>query len=543
MSKRKTQLKHQKLSIIKKAIFIYLLYLLLSITFFNLILSQEPNEEPNLNNLELIFVYQHIRHGARGPSTSYNSLFKDGFDEFRVSWEGEGDGELTLIGMREHYNIGVRNRLKYGKTEDGLGLIDFNQYDPSEVLFHVTDYNRTHMSINSELLGMYQPGILKNMTQKQVKNSYPPNSKIWKKKSKENIKLYQKIMKEIEDLGNRTTINSIPIFNVHTFDSNRIFNLENTCNNIEKIRANNIANKTELLYGYFLNKSEILKNFFNFSDYSYFTNIRMMNSIADHYISDYFNYKDLSIFNRITKIDLDEFMNASTKFYYDWMYNYYCTNETCPMESSRLMEDLLGYMEGRIALGENKKSYKAPKMVIDCGHDTTVAPMQMFMKVTWADFPKYGINTQYCGFSCNLYFELYKTIDSDTKYYVLYYMDDELINIFEYKEFEKEVRKHIFSQDQIKEYCLAQEETDNNLVSGGKSIPTGKEETFTESFKNHTTLWLGFFTACFTTLIGIISVIILVMKLRKSRNSIDYKPIPKMQELTTNLITQSDTKV
>lgn len=67
------------------------------------------------DNLELIFVYQHIRHGARGPSASYNSLFKDGIDEFRVSWEGEGDGELTLVGKREHYDIGVRNRHKYGK--------------------------------------------------------------------------------------------------------------------------------------------------------------------------------------------------------------------------------------------------------------------------------------------------------------------------------------------------------------------------------------------------------------------------------------------
>ena len=29
---------------------------------------------PDPDNLQLIFVYQHIRHGARGPSASYNSL-------------------------------------------------------------------------------------------------------------------------------------------------------------------------------------------------------------------------------------------------------------------------------------------------------------------------------------------------------------------------------------------------------------------------------------------------------------------------------------
>ena len=141
----------------------------------------------------------------------------------------------------------------------------------------------------------------------------------------------------------------------------------------------NIKDKRDLLYGYFLNYSEALRNFFGFENDSYFTNIRMMNSIADHYISDYKNFKNLTEFHDKTGIDLEEFYNMSTKFYVDWVYNYFCTNDTCSMEASRLMEDLLGYMKRRIDLGHNGKSYKAPKMVIDCGHDTTVAPMQMFM--------------------------------------------------------------------------------------------------------------------------------------------------------------------
>ena len=73
--------------------FLPLLYLILSFFLFNLSFSKD---QPDLNNLDLIFVYEHVRHGARGPSSSYNSLFKNGIDEFRVSWEGEGDGELTL---------------------------------------------------------------------------------------------------------------------------------------------------------------------------------------------------------------------------------------------------------------------------------------------------------------------------------------------------------------------------------------------------------------------------------------------------------------
>ena len=172
--------------------FWYFWYLLI----FNCIIQIITSTTPDTKDLQLIFVYQHIRHGARGPSASYNSLFINGVDEFRVSWLGEGDGELTLVGKREHYDIGVRNRHKYGHGKNGLGLIDFSTYDPVEVLFHVTDYNRTHQSLNSELIGMYQPGLLKTLTEKQVTGSYPPNDKVWFNKSMENDTLYKEIIEE-----------------------------------------------------------------------------------------------------------------------------------------------------------------------------------------------------------------------------------------------------------------------------------------------------------------------------------------------------------
>ena len=169
---------YQKLTSIfnRNLISITFLFILISLNIFTINCLKEVEDE---EELELIFVYQHIRHGARGPSASYNSLFKDGIDEFRVSWEGEGDGELTLVGKREHYDIGVRNRHKYGYGENGLKLINFSQYNPEEVLFHVTDYNRTHQSLNSELIGMFQPGILGTLNEQQVNGSFPPNDNVW----------------------------------------------------------------------------------------------------------------------------------------------------------------------------------------------------------------------------------------------------------------------------------------------------------------------------------------------------------------------------
>ena len=511
-------------------------YLIISIFMIQIIVAQ-----PDIKNLQLIFVYQHIRHGARGPSASYNSLFIGGVDEFRVSWEGEGDGELTLVGKREHYDIGVRNRHKYGHGPNGLGLIDFSTYDPEEVLFHVTDYNRTHQSLNSELIGMYQPGLLKTLTEKQVNGSYPPNDKVWFNKSMENDTLYKEIIEEIQALGNKTIVDNIPVFNVHTFGANRTFNLETNCHNLEKMRMQSIENKTELLYGYFLKYSKELQNFFGFENDSFVTNIRMMNSITDHYISDYKNYKDLTVFHEETNIDLDEFMEYSGKFYHDWVYNYYCTNTTCSMESSRLMEDLLGYMERRIAISDNSKSYKAPKMVIDCGHDTTVAPMQMFMYEAWEHKPEYGINTQYCGFACNIYFELYKTKSAIPQYYVYYYIDDELKHVFEYNEFYDTVKAHIYSQEDIKEYCLTDEEREERDRTDEKKDEGDEEETFAESFKKHKILWISLFSAIFTTILGIIGIIVLSCKIHRIKHPKKLKPMDgKVQELSSKFITHSE---
>lgn len=528
---------------LKKIQFLPILLLIICFSLMNSNLDIDESE------LELIFVYQHIRHGARGPSASYNSLFKNGIDEFRVSWEGEGDGELTLVGKREHYDIGVRNRHKYGKGKNGLGLIDFSTYNPEEVLFHVTDYNRTHQSLNSELIGMYQPGLLKTLTEQQVNGSYPPNEKIWFQRQNES--LYADIIEEITSLGNKTIVDNIPVFNVHPFGPNRTFNLETNCKNLDNMRKKSLEGKNELLYGYFLKYKEELREFFQLEDYSYFTDIRMMNSITDHYISDYKNYKDLSAFHNITGIDLDEFMEKSGKFYHDWMYNYYCTNTTCSMESSRLMEDLLGYMKRRIQ-NYPQTTYKAPKMVIDCGHDTTVAPMQMFMYETWEDKPEYGVRTQYCGFACNIYFELYKTRNGPTKYYVYYYIDEELIHIFDYDEFDETIRAHLYSQDNITEFCVTDEEIEERERQKREEEERKRKEeeerqkelngeTFSESFKNHTLLWIGFFTFIFTTILGIIGIVVLILKIHRIKHPRSSNTITaKEQELSSKLVTPSE---
>ena len=108
------------------------------------------------------------------------------------------------------------------------------------------------------------------------------------------------------------------------------------------------------------------------------------------------------------------------------------------------MEDLLEYMENKI----NNKSNEL-KMVIDLGHDVTVSPMQIFMNKA------FDVEYTVCSFACNIYFELHKKKikENKEKYYVRYYVDDDLRLNTIYEEFKRNVLKNVWSQRDKEEFC------------------------------------------------------------------------------------------
>ena len=521
--------------------------LLLVIFLSSFILTDLALQQNEDDNLELIFVYEHIAEGLMAPVEAYNSLYINGVDEYRVLWE-EGHAELTLMGKRQLYDLGVRNRIKYGVEGNGLKLINFSEYNTKEVLFHATDTNRTHQGLNSLLMGMYKNATLKTLNEQEIQASFPPNYKEWAKHKNDTI--YDEILEEIESLGNQAIINNSSAFNVHPFPENRTFNLDNKCENIDEIRNKYIEGKDDLFFSYFLEHKEELRVFFQFADYSCFTRLKRMIYIAIHYLYDYKNCKDLDIFHNITSIDLEEYLEYCEKFYYDYMYHYYCAG-MCSMESSRLMEDLLKYMKFRIMYYPST-TYYAPKLIIDSGHISTVFPIQMFLEESWKDKPEYGIKSRYCDFASNVIFELYKTKNGPPNYFVYYYIDDELIHIFDYDEFEETMRAHLFTQEDISNYCsnkekeIEEEETEEEEIieREEKEEEEAEEEeeeeaeeeeeeekkrkkdkeSFTESFNNNKKLWISLFVLIFTNMLGIIGIIFLVIKnrnLKKTNNSIE----------------------
>ena len=98
------------------------------------------------NEEELIYAQLYIRHGARSPT----DLNERGEDFINETWASPG--ELTAMGQRMEYVLGLRNRLRY-ITKKYKFLSE--NFDPHELLVYSTDKNRTILSMSSQLQGLY----------------------------------------------------------------------------------------------------------------------------------------------------------------------------------------------------------------------------------------------------------------------------------------------------------------------------------------------------------------------------------------------------
>lgn len=108
---------------------------------------------------ELKFVYQLTRHGARAPSSGKPQGSTITKDDWKIRF-----GDLTQVGERQHYLLGLKNYKYY----QSIGFLS-KDYDPTEISVMSTDFNRTMMSAASEVVGYYPFYKLKNLTtQEQV---------------------------------------------------------------------------------------------------------------------------------------------------------------------------------------------------------------------------------------------------------------------------------------------------------------------------------------------------------------------------------------
>ena len=418
-------------------------YISLFFLFIILLNKSLLKEESNEN---LLFVWMHFRHGARGSYKSFD--YKNWKDILNEKWIGAG--ELTPIGMRMHYLLGVAIRKKY---KNFLSL----NYNPNEIYIISTNVNRTLVSAYSNLEGIFY----KSTKDKNI------NEKIINKELIINYNYSKQLNNKIKSLKNNSMEKDINVFPVHIYNEKDLkFQLYRTevCPGIspylKKIRKskglqniyNNILKITNENFGkyilQFMNKSMDESNYLN-----NFENIKI---ICDSFIADYVDGRNMEKI-RNSGINLEQFydhcLNISLITSY---YNYYGEplEKTVEFGVSPTFQEIFDYMDKRILLDKNGTPDKiinsSPKFVIVSSHDVSLAGFDLFLE------SKFSIPFKRADYANNQIFELWKN-HKNGKYFIRYLINLETVGTFDFFDFKSKVSSELYSKEEIRKICFPDE--------------------------------------------------------------------------------------
>lgn len=418
------------------------LFLFIIITLITLSSQKSPNEVEE-EDTDLLFVWEHARHGARGPYIKVDP--KTGLDMMGEKWVGSG--EITSVGMRANYLLGVSTKKKYSSFLS-------SQFNPNEILIISTEVNRTLVSAYSNLQGMFNSSTAPKLTPTQISRATSLNTNYT-----------TEINRKKSQIQNDMVQGGIDLFPVHIFNKKAYqFGLydESVCPGVSKYNEEN--KKSKKVVALFEEISKVTndtygKEIFKFLDISgvdkpnYLWNISNLFPICDTFIADYTDGREMKNI-RETGIDMEAFYQHSLNI--SFLYTYFNkfgsnpSSETVYITVSPIFRNLLNYMEHRILLDKGGKAEKvvtsSPKFVLLTGHDTSLAPVDIFMEDVFG--VKFAMET-YCT---TQFFELRKEKGSG-KYLVDFIVNQKRKARFDYEEFRKKVEKNIYGEDEIKEIC------------------------------------------------------------------------------------------
>lgn len=401
----------------------------------NLKQKDSPNEED-----KLLFVWQHFRHGARGPYIAVDP--KTNLDFIGEKWEGLG--ELTPLGMRMLYLLGISTKKRYSNFLS-------KTYNPNEIYITSTNVNRTIISTNSFLKGLYNNFSSVNLTKTQINRGKILNT---------NYSKY--INSKIIELENYSIQNGESMIPVHIFDRSKLeFGLYEVgnCPGIDKYKKNN-QNRQEVIDIY----EEIIKHtndtfgeyIYDFmkvtNDTRYLWNKTNNYYIADTFFSNYFNGKEMKHIKE-TGINMEEFYrNSLNVTYIDTYYSEFGipSTDTVYISVSPMLRNMLNYIDLRIKLDKKNKpdeiTPNSPRFVVLSGHDTSMAPIDIFIQ------SEFGIEFSMATYASNQIIELWKN-GTTGRYSIHYLFNQELKGVFEYESFREKINSKIYNPSEIKEIC------------------------------------------------------------------------------------------
>lgn len=327
-------------------------YFFLSMCF--LVLGQ-TSEEKKLKFVVLVF-----RHGDRSPTKTYP---KDVYQE--DSWP-DGFGQLTELGTEQQYELGKYLRKRYS------GFLN-ETYSRHEVYVRSTDMDRTLMSAQANLAGLYPP----------------VGREIWNK----NI-----------------TWRPIPVHTVPLSEDNLLYLPLKNCPRYNKLQNETYTSKE------FHNLVDPYKDFIN--------SLQNGTGYSSEELSD--GYKWWMVYDALhceqshnytlpdwaTKDVMDKLSQLSD-IGMSTVYGVYKHHEKSRLQGGVLVDSILKNITNA---ARNQSSNL--KLIMYSGHDTTIAALQMALNVSNGKIAPYT--------ACHI-FELYK--DADGEYSIeMYYRNDSSVD-------------------------------------------------------------------------------------------------------------------
>ena len=403
----------------------------------------------SLSEDKLVFLMTHIRHGARAPQKYYDQ--SKYLDYVLESWNNPG--ELTPIGQRMHYALGLQNREDYITKKKFLS----ENFDPHEILIYSTKFNRTLLSVSSFFQGLYPPGTGGNITEEQKNNSKPQ------------VNLSPEVEKELEKLELNSLPEKMSVVPVRMINDNErkiiIYDIPECLWKRDEMRKINLEKSEDLKKFIEEFKKKYKDDIFKIYETKPEYNIDFIDNFCDAFISGSTELKEMKKLND-TGINKNELLDQCFEFmklnFRDWISG--DSERILPtLEVSKLMREFIHYMNQRIDAdikgedtSKNYEDYSKPKMLMISGHDSTISMWEMFLIKVF----KNNNNTDYIypKFASELTFEI--TVNSAltkkerTDYKINCYLNGKpFINEMTVDDFINNVTNKLYSDDKIDEIC------------------------------------------------------------------------------------------
>ena len=403
---------------------------------------------------KLIFAGLHFRHGARGPI----KLGRNGQDLLGVNWTSTG--ELTPLGQKMHYLLGLRNRQRYIKEYKLLS----EEFDPHELVVYSSDINRTLLSVTSQIQGLYpiNPNNGDVLNPDQLDEAVPP------------INITFDDISEAKNTLNISALpNSMTIIPVHFID----FTIDNSAEctaKIDNLRNRNDRKKESIINfvkGFKANYSEVLEKFYE-NKIKIDLNFSMITAICDATVADHIEKRNMTAFFKETNINQEDFINncyeALKINFRDKLFSD-DNNELLLFYNSYIIEKIVHYMKQRInddikgdISSTNASDYSSPKMLIISGHDTTLTAQELF----FIKFFNYELESYiFPTFASQTAFEITrKEVDDNSRknlkysdYTLCHYFNDKLVFNMTFDTFLEKIGKiNLWNSDNINKFCYGE---------------------------------------------------------------------------------------